>query len=271
MPESNTGVVDGLDDLGPVLRDIGTGMMARTRAKLANSPETRAFLEIGLDLLREDLIQHTGPDFDHGTPSRLFDSLSRERVLARPEAQELLLSVNMFRHRWERKDRYSEDLISYVFRLTPQLRRMDGVRAATTAMIGQVSLGELVRLLARAELEALRSDPLVCVQAILQSALPNHTRVREFCKAHLDELLPRWADLYRDVATAHGLALRPGRTWLDVALLFNTAIVGELHWTRVSARPTLANGESVLTGALLAMMPSLVDGLSDDVDQQFAR
>jgi hypothetical protein len=70
-----TASADGNDpdeDLSGTLQYIGMNMLARTRAKLANSPETRDFLELGLALLQTDLLEHTGPDIEQGIHSRLF-------------------------------------------------------------------------------------------------------------------------------------------------------------------------------------------------------
>jgi hypothetical protein len=252
------------DDLSGVLSDIGLGMMASTRARLANSPETRQFLELGLALLRENLLGHTGPDFDNGKRSSLFESVSRERIMQVASGSDnervRMLSVNMFRHRWDRKDRYTEDLISYMFRLAPQKEHLDAMDAVSGQLITQMDIHDFIRTLAGHELTTMLDDPMAEVQAIVQNALPNHPRVREFCRAQLDNLLPRWAHLYEKVATAYGLNLRPGHTWLDVAIMFNAVIEGELAWTRVGGRRTLSNGQDVLTSTILAMMPSLVSG-----------
>ena len=96
----------------------------RTRAKIANSPETRAFLEIGLLLLRDDLLDHRGPDLldEHDAGTRLFTGLSQARLIERAEQEDRnedrpkMLTVGMFRDRWRYKSRYTEDLIAYLMR-----------------------------------------------------------------------------------------------------------------------------------------------------------
>jgi hypothetical protein len=256
------------EDLVPTLSYIGMGMLAKTRTRLANSPETREFLELGLALLRTDLIDHTGPDFELGDRSRLFESVSRARIMAlakqRDPDRARLLGENMFRHRWRRKDHYTEDLIAYLFRLGPQQRHLDDMFATSIALIDEISLGQLVRTLAAAEVDAMLADPLVALQAIVQTALPKHPRVQEFTRAQYEYLLPRWAQLYARVATAYGLSLKSGRTWDDVALLFNSVVEGALMRARVEGAETrLSNGDGVLAGAILAMLPSLLDSAED--------
>ncbi|MFC5285565.1 hypothetical protein ACFPM7_00745 [Actinokineospora guangxiensis] len=252
------------DDLAPVLRDIGMGRLASTRAKLANSTETRAFLEIGLDLLRVDLLQHTGPDFDSGSRSALFESVSRERILERAGGGRAL-SVNMFRYRWDRKDRYTEDLISYMFRLAPHRRHLELMDRTCDELMRTLSLADLVRAVSAVEVDSIVADPLISVQSVIQGALPNHPRVREFCQAQLDQLLPIWAGVYEKVAGNYGLRLRPGLTWLDIAVVFNTIIEGELAWARVGGRPRLSSGDHVLAATILALVPSLWEGAPEDL------
>jgi hypothetical protein len=64
---------------------------------------------------------------------------------------------------------------------------------------------------------------------------------------------------------AYGLRLKPDVTWSDVALLFNAVVEGALLRARIYGKEaTLSNGERVLAGAILAMLPSLVEGLPDD-------
>jgi hypothetical protein len=264
------------DDLDPVLRDLVFGRLGQTRAKVANSPETREFLEIGLQLLRDDLIRHTGPDFETGIRSKLFESISRERILQRAEEADegrqnkRLLTVNMFRYRWERKDRYTEDLISYMFRLAPQRGHLDEMDVASTQLVQRVSLAEFVCTLADVELRTMLDDPLVSVQTIVQNAMPNHPRVREFCQAQLDQLLPRWAELYEKVAAAYGLRLKSRYTWLDIAIIFNAIVEGELAWARVAVRPVLSDGSHILASAILAMLPTVFEDAPSDLANCYA-
>jgi hypothetical protein len=267
---------DEQEDLSPVLSNIGMDKLKVTRARLANSPATRDFLEIGLSLLQDDLLEHRGPDFDQGDRSRLFESLSRARILTRaaeldPDEQKLL-TVNMFRHRWDRKDRYTEDLISYLFRLSPQRERLKEMERLALAMLNKASLKELAQKLAAAEVDMILVDPIFNLQTIIQAALPNHPRVREFSEAQHEMLLTGWARLYEQIAVAYGLQLKPGFIWSDIALLFNAVAEGSLIRARINgAEAVLSNGERVLAGAIFVMLPSIVDGLPEDYGTLYAR
>lgn len=252
-----------MDDLAGVLHNVALAARAETRSRIANSEETRRFLELGLDLLREDLLQHAGPVLDGHDKSRLFDAISRDRILGAAD-ETWLLSVNQFRRRWNLKNHYTEDLIAYLFRLGPLAQRLDEMDAAADTLMTTASFGELVRALTGAVLHQARADRLTSLRMILEVALPSHPRVREFAAAQEELLLPRWAALYERVAVAYGLRLAPGRTWRDVAMIFNTLLAGELVATgRSGTPPRLSTGEDMLLGGILAMLSSLVADPAD--------
>jgi hypothetical protein len=257
------------EDLSSILTDIGLDKLAVTRARLANTPETRDFLEIGLRLLHEDLLGHTGPNFDQRERSRLFQSLSLKRITEKAievnPRNELLLTDTTFRYRWARRDHYTEDLISYLFRLGPQQKRFEEMESTALQALRTVSLKELVQLLAAAEVDMILVDPIFNLQSILQAAIPNHPKVRQFSQDQYEMLLTGWASLYERIAVAYGLRLKSGSTWSDIALLFNAVVEGALVRARIYGKESvLSNGERVLAGAILIMLPSLMEGLPED-------
>ena len=78
------------DDLASVLSNITADARPATRNKIANSAETRAFLEIGLLLLRDDRLDHRGPDLlaENDAGTRLFAGLSQAQLIERSEQQD---------------------------------------------------------------------------------------------------------------------------------------------------------------------------------------
>jgi hypothetical protein len=263
------------EDLSVTLRHVGKDKLLPARARLANTPETRAFLELGLGLLIADLVDHTGPDFEQGLRSPLFESLSRQRILAlagqTDVTQPLHLSDNMFRNRWTHKNDYTEDLIAYLFRTGPQERHIEEMREAAAELIKDASLGDLVRSLAAAEMAAITADPLSAVQAIVQAALPSHPRVQEFARAQYDFLLPLWAQLYEEVTAAYGLTLVDRYTWSDVALLFNSVAESAFLRRRAEGQePQLTSGDGVLVGAIFVMLPTLLVSCPADLDNCYS-
>ncbi len=272
MPET----VAGPEDLSLVLSQIGRGKLAKTRARMANSTEARIFLELGLSLLQDDLLLHTGPNFDQGDRSRLFESLSRERILEqakqRHPGQGELLSDDKYRYLWERKGRYTEDLISYLFRNGPSREHLTEMQRAALDLLPSASLREIIQLVAAAEVQSMLSDPITSLQTIVQAAMPSHPKVRQYIQAQYELLLPSWANLYEQVSVAYGLRLKPGVTWFDIALLFNAVVEGTLVRARIDrVEARLSNGEGVLAGAIFLMLPALLDGLKNDYSLMYAK
>jgi hypothetical protein len=257
---------DADDDLSGVLRYIARDAQAKTRTRLANSSETRTFLELGVAILRTDLLENSGSDLDLGERTKMFESVSRNRLIELAAESDSgtkmkLLGETQFRNRWVRKEFSVEDLIAYIFRLKPQERHIQEIANAATSLMESVSLGELIRLQAAFEVDAMLKDTLSGLQSIMEAALPNHPRVQEFVRAQV-------ASIYERVAAAYGLDVAPGVTFGDIALLFNSALDGIMFRARIEgAEPKLPNGQGALTGANFAMLPSLFVNCPQNLDE----
>ncbi|MBL8925309.1 MAG: hypothetical protein JNM77_03600 [Pseudonocardia sp.] len=254
------------DDLSSVLSNVCADARPATRRKIANSLETRAFLEIGLLLLHDDLLDHRGPDLlaDRDAGTRLFAGLSQARLIERAEQEDValerpkLLTVGMFRDRWRYKSRYTEDLIAYLMRPALLARKLRLMQSALEALPPDITLADLIREMSRTTLAATLEDPLWGLQTIVWVGLPNHPRVRTFLKANYEQLLTNWAELYQQVAQRYGLELRPGHTWLDVAEMFNAVTDGaRMRAKGMGSVAALSTGDNVVVGAIRAMLPAL--------------
>jgi hypothetical protein len=254
------------DDLSTILSNVAADARPATRQKIANSPETRAFLEIGLQLLRDDLLDHRGPDLlaENDAGTRLFAGLSQARLIERAERdgadedRPKMLTVGMFRDRWRYKARYTEDLIAYVMRPTIYEQTMLELNAAARALPPKMPFPQLARFVSDAVMEATLKDPLWSLQTIIWVALPNHPRVQMFLKARYEQWIAHWASTYEQLAVRYDLRLRPGVTWLDVAELFNSVADGaRVRGFAMGALASLSSGDSVVVGAIRAMMPAL--------------
>jgi hypothetical protein len=254
------------DDLASVLSNVAADARPGTRVKIANSPETRAFLEIGLLLLRDDLLDHRGPDLldEHDAGTRLFAGLSQARLVERSEREEQdderprVLTVGMFRDRWRYKSRYTEDLIAYLMRPALLEQNIGSLQQSMRALPADISFAELVRRMVDAVLDSTLNDPLWSLQTIVWVALPNHPRVQVYLKGRYEYWISQWALLYQQVGGRFGLELRPGYTWLDVAELFNAVADGaRMRAKGVGSVAALSSGANVVVGAIHAMMPGL--------------
>lgn len=254
------------DDLSSVLSNVAADARPTTRNKIANSQETRAFLEIGLLLLRDDLLDHRGPDLldDHDAGTRLFAGLSQARLIERADQEfgedekPKILTVGMFRDRWRYKSRYTEDLIAYVMRPSLLEQTILQLSAGARRLPPDMPFLELARQFAGAVLTATLDDPLWSLQTIIWVALPNHPRVQVFLKARYEKWIPHWAEIYEELAGRYALELRPGYTWRDVAELFNAVADGaRLRAKGMGTVASLSSGENVIVGAIQAMLPAL--------------
>lgn len=270
---------EGTEDLSEVLHHVAHDKLKVNRPRIANHPDTREFLELGLQLLRDDFIAYEAADLEGLDHCRLFESLSLARLLQRADEEDAgratprKLTQAKFRERWRHKNRYTEDLIAYLFRTEPQKAYMRLVNASVDALIATVSFAELIRQLAAAELEMVLGDPLFGLHAILEVTLPNHARVQEFIRTQEQILLPAWAAVYERIAAAYQLELAPRYTWIDVAVLFNSLINGVLTSARAAGGQVaiLTNGDNVLTGGIFAVLPALFGVDSAAAEDLYAR
>jgi hypothetical protein len=255
------------DDLASVLSNVAADARPATRVKIANSPETRAFLEIGLLLLRDDLLDHRGPDMlaDNDAGTRLFTGLSQARLIDRSEQQDQqeehprMLTIGMFRDRWRYKSRYTEDLIAYLMRPAALEQTVLAVKQAMRALPPDISLPQLIRVMADATLAGTLEDPNWSLQTIVWVALPNHPRVREFLKGRYEYWISQWALLYEDVGRRYGMTMRPGYSWLDLAHLLSTVADGaRIRAAALGSVASLSSGDNVLVASIYAMLPSLL-------------
>jgi hypothetical protein len=263
------------EDLVPVLVNVRPGRLARTRVAWANYPETRDFCSLGLHLLYTEQIEGKRRSDDNG---KLFNSLSGQNLqrhawdVMEDATQAERLSVDRFGATWMNVQAYTEDLLAYLYRPAPYMRRVLAMRQTMAAMTTTMTLGTMVRAAAAAELEETTNDPIVALQTLVETALPSDARVRKLHRRVEEEAIHLWAELYAELFPAYGLQPRPGVQWLDVARLFSTVIEGALVGRRVRGEHVwLSSGDDMVAGAVLAMIPSLfgvdVDGLEDRAAQ----
>ncbi|WP_344690752.1 hypothetical protein [Blastococcus jejuensis] len=265
------------EDLAVLLTHVGADRRPDQRAALARSVDTRAFLEAGLELLRVDLLEHSGPNHEQAAPvSALFRGLSRHKLVTK--AAELrdqgrlpgtTASDGQYRDRWRYSERYNEDLLAYLFRISPYRRHISGIWVALDSDLSGVSLGELIDAISSAEIDRTATDVFIALQSVLQRALPKHPKVVEYAAATYREILPMWAAVYEHIAARYGVTLRSDYTWLDVAEIFNTVVEGAASRVLVGGPTQLSAGANVLGAAIRLMLPSLATSVSVSIDEMY--
>ena len=264
------------DDLSETLQFVAAGRRPAARARIANSSDTRAFLDTGLELLRQDLFDHTGPDDENSPrPSVLFRSLSRPRLIEAGNRLRVsgrlppgtMTTDGQFRDRWRYADEFAEDLVSYLFRFYPYAQQMKMVRASIeSGPLKDASLATLIESLSAAEIDRSTADTASTLRTLVQWALPNHPRVRELAVAtYRDQRIPAWAGVYEFIGSRYGLFLKAEYSWIDVAELLNTMVEGaSLRAVLDKNLVTLASGGNVLSTSIRLMLPALLeDGTSN--------
>jgi hypothetical protein len=254
------------EDLSTVLRELGgTRLKPGYRADCCNRPLTRAFMDAGVALLDQDFVRYVGPQPHDSQRTALFQALSFDRIVTWVNENNLIedteASVNRdhLKKLWVHKDRYTEDLISYVFRPRLKDQHMEFTESYLVTMLGRKTLGEVVSMLCSYEMDHYLKDPLSNVQIIIQVAMPSHPRVREYTTALYDATLPRWAKIYEQIAALYGLTLSSGYTFGDLSLMLNAVIDGELMRSRTEGRNRMAAGRDLLESTALAVLSGVMN------------
>jgi hypothetical protein len=256
---------DPSEDLSTILTGLRPEARAHTRAEWANRTTTREFLTVGLHLLYRRHF-HTAPDETVDPTVVLFPRLSPEDlvrhagtvILDRSRADELTKTLWSFT--WARQNNFMKDLIAFLFRPGPYVMR---IRRCQDAMLDMIESGmpldTFIRKGVELEISANLTDPLVALQAFVETALPNNPTIRDHAR-RLDELIiDLWARQYQQVFPAFGMQLRAGRNWHDLARTLTVVAHGLLIRARVALADDLdrvSNGDDVLAAALLDLLPA---------------
>lgn len=265
------------EDLSTLLHQVAKDRRPDTRRRIANSVETRRFLDAGITLLLDEIDASNVARDEEPRGEALLQRLSRTRVLQATVAalrtegitENVGTAESQFRDRWTYVPRFSEDLVAYIFRPWPYRVHLNEVEASLQGELGTAPFGELVRIVSDGELQRAVTDPQMRVQAALQASMPHHPGVRTGARNQYADLLPRWAAIYERIAARYGFILRPGRSWADVATLLNAMVEGASLRAMVDEElARLTTGENVLQAAILLMLPSLIEnrGVSGIVD-----
>lgn len=256
------------EDLSTVLTKVKVHTLRATQAKWARDWRTRAFCDLGMHLLYE---HHFNGEFD--PEKKLFRNLGPEDLMRHaavmvPDADQAeALDKQRWVDTWYNQPAYIEDLISYLFRSAPTLRRVSEVQGILAEVAQELTLGELIRQGSRVELNSTLKDPTVGLQTFVQAAMPNQRQIQTAVRRIESEMISQWAKLYSQLIAAYGVKLRPGVSSQDLAELFDTAIEGTLLRARSLGKiPLLSSGESTLSASILTMLPNLCDISPEEIE-----
>ncbi|MEU6449781.1 hypothetical protein [Streptomyces sp. NPDC046979] len=249
------------EDLASVFRRVRVSRTAKTQAEWARDERTRAFCDLGAYLLHQHHLKG-----EAAAERRLFRNLSGEELMH--AAARLIpdpgLAQSLDKQRWSdtwgHQEAFIEDLLAYIFRSGPTLRRILEAQQQLVDRAQSLPLGELIRAGVEVEMASSAEDPVVALQTFFEAALPHKPSIREAVARIENEMLLVWASLYEALLTAYDVRLRPGVTYMDMAGLFNTIIEGALLRTRsLGAAPRTSTGEHILAAAIIKMLPGLCE------------
>jgi hypothetical protein len=267
------------EDLATVFTQVCVGSTKRTREACARDWRSKAFCDLALHLIYRNNLD---PSFARERDEVLiFQNASGERLAQhaalmienRDEAEQL--SVNRWVHTWQRLPRFTDDLLAYLYRTGPYVRRVrEQMRPRLIEMARTLTLADLVRQGAQAELASALADPLIAVQTLVQATLPNDARIQNYVNRLEEAALTQWADIYAEIVEdIYRLKPQRGLSWRDVAELFTTAAEGTLLRARSRRRrdpPRLNDGTDTLAATVLLLMPNLFGVTPDDVEHRRA-
>lgn len=262
------------EDLAEVFTHVKVHTTKETRTRWAHDWRTRAFCDLGLHLLHQHHFEDAG-GAGRVADAKLFRNLGPEDLMRHaavivPDAdQAAQLDRQRWLDTWRHQASFLEDLTAYLFRLGPSVRRIQEVQQALVEIAPTMPLGELIRVGAQAELTSTLADPIVGLQTFIQAALPRHPQISAAITTLESASLRMWADVYAAVLPAYGLELREDVTFLDLARLFDSMIEGMLLKARVASSllpPTLSNGDDLLAGTILNLLPSLCSTTTQTVE-----
>jgi hypothetical protein len=252
------------DDLSDVLTSMATRRDEATHAKRANSFATREFLNAGVAILHDSLLANDGTDIRRRY-AELFEPLRRSAV-TRGASQRNPghegLGEGAYNNRWNYKDEYVKDLISYILRSAHKKNHYIALRRAiSSGQLGDATLGELILNLAVTETRLAQADDIFALTYVIHSALPSDPVVRERAREFYETCIEEWAITYQVIAERYGLQLKPELSWRDLASILSTVTDGVIVRSSLDGDLALLDNKvPILVKLVELILPQILDG-----------
>lgn len=241
---------------------------AKSRARLANSDLTRAFLEAALALTGEVFVEGVGGAGETSPPTLAY--LSRPRILSRARAEhpELVPTEAKFRDRWAGHQDFLEDFVSYA--LYARYRSVCKTLAGWSNEL-IASSSDFASAVHRSAYEGARlilEMPAYRLQLLTIASAAGDPDVSVAVKRMYDSLTTAWFELFGEIAASFGFTLRPGVSPRTFAIIVHAVVEGIGVRLLAGLDEPLVDDErheSVLGTAVLALFVSLIengDGLT---------
>ncbi|MCY1137158.1 hypothetical protein OWR29_04045 [Actinoplanes sp. Pm04-4] len=253
---------DDHEDLAEVFTRVRRRGTDGTRMRWSRDWRTRTFCDLGLYLLYRHTLNHTAGV--EPMEMRIFARLQASAladlaaVLIEDPSEAEAMTVQRFNDTWGQQSGYCEDLVCYLFRPGPYMRRLSRLHPELLAMTHRLTLGEWVRQSAVKELNSAVADPLIAMHTLVEAVLPATPLVRSLVSRLRRARLRKWAQLYEDGFAAFGVQPRADLDWLDIAERFSTIAGGAFlrAQTRIDQQEPATDGE-MLGQLVIEVLPAL--------------
>ncbi|MCZ4101942.1 hypothetical protein [Streptomyces sp. H39-C1] len=256
---------DDDEDLSKVFKQVGRSKRSDTRAEWARDWRTRTFCDLALHLIYERHIrgvpsesEEESPIFAEAKASALRNHASRGFF---SEADFQSLTVDRFNATWGQQPAFCKDLVEYLFRPTPYLRRIDQLHPRLIVKTEELTLAEWLRYISKAELDSASVHPLVALHTLVETGRPSDPVIKKHVTGLRKLRMQRWADLHERVFTAYGAALRgdPDLDWLGLAESFSSAAGGAFLRSQTRTAGAMAGVDGrVLGNTVVSIVPAFV-------------
>lgn len=245
-----------------------SGRSARTRRRLANGRETRAFLDAALGLTTElfaPAFSEQLPDNDEEDARPVMSYLSRRKVLAKARSNcgdDFPLSENMMRHRWSTHGDFLADFVSYALADKHWSLQIALARHARELLTAGEDFAAAVHRIAYEDLKLVLELPAYRFQLLAVATAQADSASAQALARMYKNLSQVWMSLYSNVFEHYGFEFRPGVGMEEFSILLQAMAEGlGLRLIAGVDEPLLDHEQqtSLLGTAALSLFLALVD------------
>lgn len=215
----------------------------------ANDLRTKAFLEAGERLLRNDLLRDAGKPADaKGRPpfEEVLAWLSRRRIVTEArrawkpngKARGSGPTESAFRYRWRSQVGYLRDLA--IWALSPRMQRPGQIEHASEIIDavqgGGLRLPDAIGEITAKEVQSLKEDQAFRLQMIFQATLAHDPLVADALRRIDEANVAAWTEFARQSYAKLGLTLREGTDFRQLGCALHAAGEGVMFRAMLAPR-----------------------------------
>jgi AcrR family transcriptional regulator len=161
---------------------------------------------------------------DSGSAHRDFKLL--EQIKATDVTRKAKLSTGAFYSRWSDRESFVDDMLDFALFSARSAAMHRTLRTVVKEARKGESLGHLITLTTRADLDAISNDPAFAVQMYLWSGCRARPEVRSRLKTLYDEFSISWVNAYQEILDEYGFRVREPFQLRDIDTVFSALVQG---------------------------------------------